>query len=176
MKLEVNQSNFFDDYKLISLYSQRKVADFGHFWCQDGKQWHENDIFLPMMSLYWWCHLPVRSVGVKLAATPGSSATMPQWRFVNTRCTAWQWATPTTSVSEPWTAPASAGRPARLTKWPPSTPPRARGCKVLRKVNAKSKPAGYDCLLTGLLFPATVIKIEGKYDIVIKDDELEGTV
>lgn len=30
----------------------------------------------------------------------------------------------------------------------------------------------------GLLssLPATVIKIEGKYDIVIKDDDLEGTV
>jgi len=26
------------------------------------------------------------------------------------------------------------------------------------------------------VFPTTVIKIEGKYDIVIKDDELEGTV
>lgn len=25
-------------------------------------------------------------------------------------------------------------------------------------------------------FPKPVIKIEGKYDIVIKDDELEGTV
>lgn len=25
-------------------------------------------------------------------------------------------------------------------------------------------------------FPKTVIKIEGKYDILIKDDELEGTV
>lgn len=36
----------------------------------------------------------------------------------------------------------------------------------------------YECVLTDLLSPfsATVIKIEGKYDIVIKDDELEGTV
>lgn len=33
-------------------------------------------------------------------------------------------------------------------------------------------------VLTGPLSssPKTVIKIEGKYDIVIKDDELEGTV
>lgn len=46
------------------------------------------------------------------------------------------------------------------------------------KVNTKHRPVGYDCFLTGLLlsFPATVIKIEGKYDIVIKDDDLEGTV
>lgn len=104
--------------------------------------------FLLMMS-YYWCHslVPV-CVGVRLAATPGSSATMPRWRFVNTRCTAWKWDAPTTSASVPWTAPASAGRPASPTKWPPSTTPRARGCKVLMKVNAKHKPAGYDCFLT----------------------------
>lgn len=37
---------------------------------------------------------------------------------------------------------------------------------------------GRQCLLTylSLSFPATVIKIEGRYDIVIRDDELEGTV
>lgn len=125
----------------------------------------------------WWCRHTddVRSTGVKSAATPGSSATTPRWRSVDTRCTAWAWATPTASASGRWTAPASAGRPASLKKWPPSTPPRARGCKVPRKVNAKSSPTGHDCFLM-LSFPATVIKIEGKYDIVIKDDELEGTV
>lgn len=38
------------------------------------------------------------------------------------------------------------------------------------------KPVGRTCFLTGLLFPATVIKMEGKYDVVIRDDDLEGTV
>lgn len=45
------------------------------------------------------------------------------------------------------------------------------------KVNTKYR-AGRQRLLMDLLllFYVTVIKIEGKYDIVIRDDELEGTV
>lgn len=52
-----------------------------------------------------------------------------------------------------------------------------RDCKVQMKVNTKYRTAGCQRFLTDLLsFPATVIKIEGKYDIVIKDDDLEGIV
>lgn len=54
---------------------------------------------------------------------------------------------------------------------------RARGSKVARKVNVTLE-ARYQRWLTRLLllFPATVVKIEGRYDVVIRDYEVEGTV
>lgn len=119
-----------------------------------------------------WC------TGVKPAVTPGSSATTPPLMFANTQFMAWKWAARTTSASGLSTAPASADHPASLTRWPPLTLPRPRGYKVQRKVNVMPEAAGRQRLLMrlSLSFHATVIKIEGRYDIVIRDDELEGTV
>lgn len=55
--------------------------------------------------------------------------------------------------------------------------PRARGSKVARKVNVTLEARHQRWLtLLLLLFPATVVKIEGRYDVVIRDYEVEGTV